>query len=225
MLQLAVPSVLLAWTTPDKALPTPPAEWNVWVPNLVLPILGILIVLFCLGSFLFPYGSKFGATPQVFRGYGLDLQISLRTVFLMIGVGLSLTGVGIYAFTSGREAAELRERLNAAQADAQQARRQAELAQHQSVLVNLDFPEGPKLKALNIAHLECRYLLNGAEKTAPVTHAVSGNAVSCAVYEVSPMDMISNLIMTDITTGKTLAEARDDFRPLAPIVHLYPIRE
>ncbi len=195
----------------------PVPDWASWIPNLVLPILGIGIVVFCL------IGSKFGNTPQLFKGYGLDLQISPRTVFFLLGVGLSLTGVVIYFISSGRDIAGLQKRFDSVQNELDATKHQLEQAKRQIVYVNMEFPGGPDPRNLgNIGNLKCQYYLNGELRDHGVTRAASSRALSCPIIDVGLNDSVSLFVLIDATTGKTLAEADEDFKPLSPSIQLHP---
>ena len=54
--------------------------------NMWLPVAGILIIGFCIASFFFPFGQRFTEAKQVIKGFGVDLEISILTAFLLTGV-------------------------------------------------------------------------------------------------------------------------------------------
>ena len=139
--------------------PTDGSRWTVWVPSIVLPIIGIVIVLFCLGSFIFPYGEKFKSTNQVFKGYGLDLEISLLTVFVLLGVALSLTKVGIFLYTSARDVSTLAADNNRLLVELKNAKDAADRAGRFVVYTSMKLPTGVNLNAVDITKLQCHYLL------------------------------------------------------------------
>ena len=61
--------------------------------GVILPLTGIGIIIFCILSFLLPYGEKFRDKTQKVKGFGLDLEVSVLTLLILIGVSMSLTGV------------------------------------------------------------------------------------------------------------------------------------
>jgi hypothetical protein len=195
----------------------PGPDWMSWIPNLVLPALGICIIIFSIT------GSRFGNSPQVFKGYGLDLQISPRTVFFLLGVGLSLTGVVIYFVSSERDIASLQKKFDSIQHELDATKHQLEQAKRQIVYVNMEFPAGPDPKNLkDIGDLKCQYYLNGELRDHGVTHGVSSRALSCPIVDVGLNDSVSLFVLIDATTGKTLAQANEDFKPLSPSIQLRP---
>ena len=67
----------------------------------LLPLIGIAIVLFALLAFVLPFGLSLKDTTQKIKGFGLDLQVSVLALFVLIGLTLSLTG--IYLITQDYE--------------------------------------------------------------------------------------------------------------------------
>ncbi len=62
---------------------------------------GILIVLFCISSFVLPFGQNFTSKTQKIRGLGLDLEVSVLTLLLIIGFVLIFFGGGIWLQLQG----------------------------------------------------------------------------------------------------------------------------
>lgn len=224
MVSTFLPLILGAFLATSPEMPS----WTVWVPNLVLPVLGIVIVLFCLGSFVFPYGSKFGTATQVIRGYGLDLQISLLTALMLIGVGLSLTGVGIYLFSSARQVTKLEGDLGDARREAANWKKAFDDAQRTPVTLELHFPEGPDPNNLDPNRILCHYLLNNADQDQKVTRTGYGGALTCSIPTVTSTDMISGLKLLELNPPnepKVLAQTNQLLTPLKPKIDLRRPRE
>ena len=66
---------------------------DTFVTSIILPILGILILIFCVLSFVFPYGAKFKDKKQTINAFGVKLEVSVLTLFILIGVCLSSFGL------------------------------------------------------------------------------------------------------------------------------------
>ncbi|HVF82049.1 MAG TPA: hypothetical protein VM884_08955 [Flavisolibacter sp.] len=54
---------------------------------LVLACVGIIIILGCIGAYLFGYGGAFKDKIQEISAFGADMKISVVTVFILVGVG------------------------------------------------------------------------------------------------------------------------------------------
>ena len=55
---------------------------------LILACVGLLIVLACIGSYLFGYGQNLQSRVQEIKAFGADMKISVITVCILVGVGL-----------------------------------------------------------------------------------------------------------------------------------------
>src|ERR1051325_8809456 len=60
--------------------------------KVVLPIIGLLIILFCLGAYFFRYGTRLKESVQEIKMFGADLRISILTVFILVGLILTFAG-------------------------------------------------------------------------------------------------------------------------------------
>ena len=59
--------------------------------NLFLPLIGIVIIFLCLLSFFFPMAKPLRDRTQKFTGLGVSMEISVLTVFVLMGFILSLS--------------------------------------------------------------------------------------------------------------------------------------
>src|SRR5260370_33460709 len=93
------------------------------ISGIILPTFGVGIVLFCLLSFVFPYGERFKDKVQKIKALGVDLEVSVLALFILVGVVMAF--VGVYLRVSDYEG-----RLQLAANDASAMRKALEQAQH-----------------------------------------------------------------------------------------------
>lgn len=55
---------------------------------LILACVGLLIVLACIGSYLFGYGRSLQDRVQEIKAFGADMRISVITVCILVGIAL-----------------------------------------------------------------------------------------------------------------------------------------
>ncbi|THU38162.1 hypothetical protein FAM09_15900 [Niastella caeni] len=55
---------------------------------LILACVGLLILLTCIGSYLFGYGQHLQGRVQEIKAFGADMKISVITVCILVGIGL-----------------------------------------------------------------------------------------------------------------------------------------
>jgi hypothetical protein len=59
--------------------------------NSIMPILGVVIIFLCLVAYFIPATRQIGKKNQIFEGAGVRMQVSILTVFVLMGFALSLT--------------------------------------------------------------------------------------------------------------------------------------
>jgi hypothetical protein len=62
--------------------------------QIIFPIFGLLMIIFALGSFYFPYGEKIKEATQKFDAFGIKMEISVVTA-IIIG-GMIFCGISFY---------------------------------------------------------------------------------------------------------------------------------
>jgi hypothetical protein len=80
----------------------------------LLPLVGVAVVGFALWSFLRPNSANLQGKVQKIKGFGLELEISVLTLFVLIGMTFSLVGTYLVVQdyeTKVRETAELKQEL------------------------------------------------------------------------------------------------------------------
>jgi hypothetical protein len=138
------------------------------ISDLVLPAIGVGVIVFCIASFFFPFGQRFKETKQTIRGFGVDLEISVLTLFLLIGFAFSL--VGVYLHLSERSVEALQREHDQAVQQRDQAREELNRARQEqkaAVYGNLVL-DGGDLSEANPDDLECRYRFQGNDVVANV---------------------------------------------------------
>jgi hypothetical protein len=78
----------------------------------VIPFLGIGIILFCILSFLFPFGERLRDRTQKIQGpWNIHLEVSAVTLFFIVGVILCVSSVYLYTFDYEKRLKEQEGRL------------------------------------------------------------------------------------------------------------------
>jgi hypothetical protein len=178
------------------------------IASVILPLLGVGIVIVCLLSFLFPYGEQFRSKVQKIKGFGVDLEVSVLTLFIIVGVALSLTGV--YLQVKGYET-----ELQSAKKDRDAAEQALRLARKMQIsafvtLKGLSAAEMPKLE-----DVECRYFLVGRNEPlkAVVAKGMQPNQFS-VVFDITPDTFIVRLVIEQLSTKRRWSVA--NFSPIQP---------
>lgn len=188
--------------------------------SLVLPLLGIMIVVFCVLSFFFPYGERFKDKIQRIKGFGLDLEVSVLTLFIIVGVVLSLTGIYLQVKRYEEQVKRYEEQVLSAKEEARVVREALAKAQKMRmkplvVLEGIDARDMPKL-----ADVKCEYFLFANEKpvAVPVENGINGNQFRLTLEDVTYDTVIRSLILKDRSTKKKWFY--ENFSPFEPLYTL-----
>ena len=186
--------------------------------DLVFPILGILIIILCVSSFFFPFGQRFKEGKQVIRGFGLDLEISVLTLLLLIGFVMTFTGVFLHF--SGREVAELKQDKRQLEGKLEELRDRLERAGRFTVIADLILPENVNLSALQVGNLECRFILfDNSEHAVAVSRGLAGNSLRVTLADFQRGDVIAHLELREHGTERVIGVANNVY-PLQPLLKL-----
>ncbi|MEE9553376.1 MAG: hypothetical protein V3W18_03675 [candidate division Zixibacteria bacterium] len=176
----------------------------------ILPILGVLILLVCVGAFLFPYGEKFKGKIQKIKAFGLVLEVSVITFFVMVGMIFLL--LGVYLQMKNYE-----ERLDKAQLDRDNANAALTLAKKMELtavitLENVGEDNMPKLE-----DIQCSYYLYGdmTPKRINVIKGYRSDQFKIIFQDISSKAHIAQLVLEDVSTGNKWL--KENFMPLEPM--------
>jgi hypothetical protein len=179
------------------------------IVSYILPALGILILLICIGAFVFTYGERFRGKVQKIKAFGLDLEISVITFFVLVGVVFCLAGVYLQMRNYETSLAEARlERDKAMEALA--LSRKFELTAVIN-LENLDENDIPKLE-----DLRCTYCLYGdmSPRNVDVVKGYRASQFKVIFKDISAKSQIAQLTLEEISTGRRWI--KENFMPLEP---------
>lgn len=181
---------------------------------ILLPLIGIAVVLFSLTAFVRPFGVSLRDTRQKIKGFGLDLEVSVLTLFVLIGVTLSLSG--IYLVTRDYEAklgelADYRIRLARAEEDFSRALAQARQIDV-TALVTLDDDGNHPAPS----ELRCELQLFGSPRGRPlsVESGIKPGQYAITIHSITSENVIRALDCQHAQTNRTWT--LEKFNPLAP---------
>jgi hypothetical protein len=187
---------------------------------IVMPAVGIGFMVIFVLSFFRPFGSKLEGTKQLIKGFGLDLQVSARTLLLLGGLALVLTGV--FLQVQQKQVAALNGQINDLRAKLDIAREQVESAGRQVIRGWLVLPKGLNAAATDVRDLQCSYLLVAKPDQwidAPLTSGYSGSAVRIMLSDIGRDDVIQTIVLKKRGASEVLGSA-ENFYPLQPVIKL-----
>lgn len=199
--------------------------------KVILPAIGLVIILFCLGAYFFKYGSNLKDNVQEFRMFGADLKISIITVFVLVGLILIFAGTYFNAVDTNSKLTKLltEEKDKSADYQAQLLKLQGEantlkLAQNKTLKYFLDLDGVNELP--NPKNLKVIYKLWGDEdrenvlNCSPVTQN-DRQRLLITISDLKPESFITSLVVEDVTTKHKWRVS--SFYPLSPSLKLSPV--
>lgn len=161
-----------------------------------LPILGIAIIIFCVLSFFFPYGAQFRDKVQKISAFGLNMEISVITFFVLIGFACSFTGIFL-------QVRDYEGRLTVAKKAAEAA--ESAFAQSQkmqiSALVTLDGVGVGQLPKLEELRGLCLMIGQKDPTEVRVTRGIEGTQFRILFDDLTRNSVIRSLVLEETKPG------------------------
>jgi len=184
------------------------------IAAILLPLIGILVVLFCLLALMLPFGAKIKDKTQRFKGFGVDVELSVLALFVMTGLVLSLTGIYLVTRdyeTKLQELAQYKTRLERAEVDFKNA---IERSQRFDVRVLLDLEGVSDADAPTPDQLICQ-VQKSRDKltTVEVEPGYKPNQYAANLPNVSSDTRFIQMVCKDNTRRGWIVE---NFAPLEP---------
>lgn len=182
---------------------------NTLITNYILPLIGIVILFFCILSFIFPYGKKFKGKIQKINAFGVNIEVSVLTLFIIIGVCLSL--LGLYIQIKDYEG----QLYNARIAKEKAERQLADAGKSEiTLLVTLEDVEVGSMPKLE--DISCRYHMSGVEKPqkADVLKGYLPLQFKIVLRDIKTTAHIMRLVLEDHSTNRKWV--KQSFAPFEP---------
>lgn len=200
--------------------------------QIVLPLMGLVIVLLCIGAYFFKYGTNLKDSIQEFKMFGADMKISIITVFVMVGLILIFAGTYFNIVHTNSKLAmmltEEQKKSNAYQAGLLELKGQVNLLQRSqnktlNYFLDLDSTDVlPDAKYLKI----CYKLWGEEDKEKPVlcspVTSFEKQRLLITIQDIKPESFITSLIAEDTKTKRKWKVG--SFFPLSPSLKLTPVK-
>jgi hypothetical protein len=184
-------------------------------------ILGIVIVIFCILSFILPYGQNFREKTQKIQGFGVNLEVSVVTLLLIIGFVFIFFGSGIWL-----QLRSIDTRLKSLEADKASAdARVRDLQERLDRQSPIDLVAFIKLKGVDaqppdVNSVDVVYeTATGRGGPVDISAAPASGAFKIAIRDFTRDTMITNIILKT-KDGKRRWKLEGSFMPLLPTYEL-----
>lgn len=196
--------------------------------KIVLPAVGLVIILLCLGAYFFKYGSNLKDNVQEFKMLGADMRISIITVFVLVGLIFVFAGTYFNIANTNSKLAKMledeKQRSNTYQADLLKQQGEVntlKLSQNKTLNYFLDLDGVAEIP--NPKNLKVTYKLWGDEdrekilNCSPVTQN-DRQRLYVTITDLKPESFITSLMVEDMVTKRRWKVS--SFYPLSPSIKL-----
>lgn len=186
-----------------------------------LSVFGIIVLLICI-ALIFSRRATPLKAPQRIRGFGVELEISVLTLLVLVGFILSLSSIYMQVTGYQQRLASSADELKQLKSDMDSTRRQLEAAKKidMTAYITLDGVGSPN-DMPKLADLTSRYYVHG-QGDKPVQAEVSRGAewtsLSLSLKNLTPETHIDRLEVIDQKSNKVWVKT--NFYPLNPTYSL-----
>ena len=189
---------------------------NSFMSSFLFPLLGVAIIVFCLLSFVFPYGERFKDKIQKIKGFGVDLEVSVITLFILIGVILSFTSIYLQLKDYQNQLASAKTEVLAAQKALVQSQKMeiTALVTLEGVAARNDIPKLEEVRA--------EYYLSGSDEPmeAQLSKGYHENQFRVTFKDITRATHIRSLVVQDRSRDNPRRWTIENFMPFEPFYNL-----
>jgi hypothetical protein len=181
---------------------------------------GLVLLILCLLVLVSPLRDKFSSATQKIQGFGLNLEVSVLTLLVLISVGLMTSGIWMQLQNMNGKLQQLEIEKTTAEEKAKRA--EEDLARTSKVgIVTFVKLEGVNdITKLNFGSLSCKYITaSGDERDANISAASSINRIKVNLTDLQKETVIDKLLIINNQTGEKWVSPVE-WRPLQPTIEL-----
>lgn len=185
------------------------------VNSIILPVLGVVIILVILVFFILPCGNNFKDRTLKFKGFGMDMEVSVLALFVLMGVVLALTGNYIRITES-----EKNQLLQKSQERAAGLKEALDKANKMDIRMHCLLEGRSENNSPNLENLQCHVYLSGEKNPAEVEidRRFSSDYITLTLRDITRRANVDTLVIEDASTKTRWT--KEHFMPFEPIYTL-----
>lgn len=185
-----------------------------------LSIFGVVVLLICI-ALIFSQRATPLRTPQRIRGFGVELEISVLTLLVLVGFILSLSSIYIQISGYQQQLTSSKEELGTLKSEIALAKSQLEAARKfdMTVFVNLEGASNPS-DMPKLGDLRSTYTVRGQSEPiqAYISRGIDSTNIRLTLKNITPETLIERLEVVDGKTQRVWVKTI--FYPLNPTYEL-----
>lgn len=191
--------------------------------NFWLVIAGLLIIFFCLASVFIPHIKALVTSPQEFSGLGVNMKVSILTVFVLMGFILSLSSFALQWRGFMARESSYQERIR--ELEIEQKESQERELRSRKFNMSVEFKPKGLNEVLDPTDWKCVYFLENPDGGGPLPEAHSvqvhpakmGKSLKVILQDLTQSSRIYSLKLTRVENGRVRAWSVEGITPLRDV--------
>jgi hypothetical protein len=173
--------------------------------KIVFPVIGVIIILFCLLSYVLPFGARFKEKVQKIKGFGIDIEVSVVTLFILIGFILAFIGIFLNVKSYEDNIKNMGDQIKSIVTQNQILKETIEGTKKMEVNLLLKLEIKDNVAAPKLSNLKCEYFINeqGRQKVyqCEVRRGIANNQFQISFKDIQKDTTVWKIVLRDNETG------------------------
>jgi len=181
---------------------------------------GIALLLLCIAILLTPLGRRFSERTQKIQGFGLNLEVSILTLLVLIGVALMTSGIWLQLQDVKRQLKQLEDDKRRAEDNFKTAQEQLENAKKLGLVAFAKLDGVNDVSKLKLESFSCVFTnAAGDEQKAGLELSRGLNKIKVIFLDLQRDTVVRSVTITNEQTGEKWI-SREEHRWLQPEIIL-----
>ena len=181
---------------------------------------GIALLLLCIAILLTPVGKQFSEKTQKIQGFGLNLEVSVLTLLVLIAVALMTSGIWLQLQDVSKQLRQLEDDKRRAEDNYRIAQDQLENAKKRGLAAFAKLDGVNDVSKLKLELFTCVFTnAAGDEEKADLKPSTGLNKIKVIFLDLPNETVIRSITITNTQTGEKWVN-RDEHRWLQPEITL-----
>lgn len=181
---------------------------------------GVVLLILCLLLLVSPFRDRFSSATQKIQGFGLNLEVSVLTLLVLISVGLMTSGIWMQLQNIDNKLKQLEIEKTAAEEKAKRAEEDLARTNKLGIVIFLKLEGVEDITKLSFQSLQCKYVMSsGEERKADISPAPVINRIKVNITDLQKDTIIDRLVV-ESTNSNLKWVSQTQFRPFQPTMEL-----
>ncbi len=181
---------------------------------------GVVLLVLCLLVLVSPLKDRFSSATQKIQGFGLNLEVSVLTLLVLISVGLMTSGIWMQLQNIDQKLKKLEIEKTTAEEKAKRAEEDLARTNKLGIVLFVKLEGVDDITKLSFPSLQCKYVTSsGEERKADISPAAVINRIKVNITDLQKDTIIDRLVV-ESTNPDMKWVSQTQFRPFQPVMEL-----